>query len=161
MWSDMFPREEANLLSKLVTGKPQTIYAGFDPTAPSLHVGHMAVVSSLLMCQRAGHRVIAVVGGATALVGDPSGKKSDRPELAGDAVGYNAAQLESQLKRLFSNHEELFWPEDWKKRFPLQPALILNNMDWYKQLDLLTFLKQASNIASASFFQKIILCLNP
>ena len=58
--------------------KPTAVYAGFDPTAPSLHVGNLLILSSLLHFQRAGHQVVILLGGATARIGDPSGKNSDR-----------------------------------------------------------------------------------
>ncbi|CAG0920729.1 unnamed protein product [Notodromas monacha] len=140
IWSDLFPREDVNGLADLLIGKPQTIYAGFDPTSASLHVGHLAVISALLQCQRSGHRVVAVVGEATAVVGDPTGKKSDRPELVAEDAAKNSSAIEKQLNKIFRNHEEHFWPDDFKKRFPLTPALILNNLEWHRSLSVPRFL---------------------
>ena len=66
------------VVSVLESSKPTTVYAGFDPTAPSLHVGNLLVLTSLLHFHRAGHQVVILLGGATARIGDPSGKNSER-----------------------------------------------------------------------------------
>jgi len=76
-----------------------TCYAGFDPTARSLHVGHLVVVMGLAYFQRSGHRPIAVVGGGTGMIGDPSGKSTERPLLSPEAVKENIAGLRGQLER--------------------------------------------------------------
>lgn len=86
-------------IQKLVGDGSTTIYCGFDPTAPSLHAGSLVPILTLARLQRAGHRVIAVCGGATAMVGDPSGKTSMRPMLAREDLERNVAGIRSQMER--------------------------------------------------------------
>ena len=75
--------------------------AGFDPTAPSLHVGNLLVIMGLLQAQRAGHKSLALIGGFTAKIGDPSGKSSERPSLTEDVIDANTKGIERNLKRIF------------------------------------------------------------
>jgi tyrosyl-tRNA synthetase len=82
---------------------PPSVYAGFDPTAPSLHLGHVGVLMALLRLQRAGLRPIALVGGATALIGDPTGRSAERPQLPREAVAANAARLRALLEPLLGS----------------------------------------------------------
>ena len=83
----------------LIDGPPRTVYAGFDPTADSLHVGNLVPILGLSRLQKAGHRIIAVCGGATALVGDPSGKTSLRPMIDNERLNSNLAGIRPQLER--------------------------------------------------------------
>lgn len=101
----------------------QTIYAGFDPTASSLHVGNLLVIMGLLHAQRGGHYSIALLGGATALIGDPSGRKTERSLITNtQIIENNTNSIEQQLLRIFRNHEQCLWP---RKRghqdLPLKP----------------------------------------
>lgn len=112
LWADFFPDSNVNKFIEELTSKPQTIYSGFDPTADSLHVGNLLIIMALLHCQRAGHNVIALVGGATAQIGDPSGRKSERPQLSVSEVQANSQKIFENLNRIFSNHKEYFWKED-------------------------------------------------
>lgn len=101
-------------------GGQKTVYAGFDPTGPSLHVGHLAVLMALLHCSRAGINVIALVGGATGMIGDPSGKSTDRVALESELVKANAASISAALRKIFDNHANLLW-DDKKGKEPLKP----------------------------------------
>jgi tyrosyl-tRNA synthetase len=74
-------------------------YIGFDPTAPSLHVGSLLVIMLLVHLQRHGHRPVALVGGGTGLIGDPSGKTAERPLAEPDVIAANTAQIRKQLER--------------------------------------------------------------
>ena len=112
------------LTSGLVTG-----YIGFDPTADSLHVGSLLTVMGLARLQRAGHRPIAIVGGGTGMIGDPSGKSQERTLLSRDAVDANVAGIKRQLER-FLDFET-----------GANAALIVNNADWLARFDLLGFLR--------------------
>lgn len=96
-------------MKQLFKGSPQSIYAGFDPTADSLHVGNLLVIMGLLHCQRAGHNPIALVGGATGLIGDPSGRKTERNQLGELVIETNLKAIEQQLRRVFRNHEDCLW----------------------------------------------------
>jgi len=106
---------------------PVTCYIGFDPTATSLHVGSLVPIMALAHMQRQGHRPIALVGGGTALIGDPSGKTEMRQILRRDQVDANAEALEKQL----SNYV----------RFSGDGAVLLNNADWLTALNYIEFLR--------------------
>ena len=83
----------------LAEGEAADPYAGFDPTADSLHVGHLVALMILRRFQQAGHRPIALVGGATGMIGDPSGKSEERNLLSVDELRANVAGMEPQLRR--------------------------------------------------------------
>jgi tyrosyl-tRNA synthetase len=107
--------------------KPITCYIGFDPTATSLHVGSLLPIMSLAHMQRCGHRPIALVGGGTALVGDPSGKTEMRQMLSREAIDENAEKLKVQLGQFID--------------FSSGRALLLNNADWLAPLNYIEFLR--------------------
>jgi tyrosyl-tRNA synthetase len=107
--------------------KPISCYIGFDPTASSFHVGSLVPIMALAHMQRHGHRPIAVVGGGTALVGDPSGKTEMRQMLSPERVNQNAEDLKKQLARFVS--------------FEKGRAILLNNAEWLNQLKYIPFLR--------------------
>jgi tyrosyl-tRNA synthetase len=107
---------------------PATAYIGFDPSADSLHVGSLLQVLGLARLQRAGHRPIAVVGGGTGMIGDPSGKSAERNLLTADMLEANVAGQRRQLERLL----DFSGPRG---------ALLVNNLDWLGKLDLIGFLR--------------------
>jgi tyrosyl-tRNA synthetase len=116
------------LPARLARG-PITGYVGFDPTADSLHVGSLVPVMGLVWLQRTGGRPIILVGGGTGLVGDPSGKRSERPMLSAEAVEANTAAIRRQLERFL----EFEGPT---------AARMMNNLDWLGRLGLLEFLRE-------------------
>lgn len=120
---ELLPRPQ---MTKMFEKSPQTIYAGFDPTADSLHVGNLLVILGLLHCQRAGHQPIALVGGATGLIGDPSGRKTERSQMLGNIVDNNLLAIKKQLERIFQNHQDCLWDDSKKKArlLPLKYRLI-------------------------------------
>ncbi|GHE72437.1 MULTISPECIES: tyrosine--tRNA ligase [Roseivirga] len=124
MIHDIMPGTEEQLSKEMTTG-----YVGFDPTADSLHIGNLVPVMLLVHLQRAGHKPIALVGGATGLVGDPSGKSAERPLLDTDALNHN---LESQKKQL-----QKFLNFDCGEN----SAEIVNNYDWFKNFGFLEFIR--------------------
>jgi tyrosyl-tRNA synthetase len=105
-----------------------TIYAGFDPTADSLHLGHVVPIMALAHFQRAGHRVIMLVGGATGMVGDPSGRSEERNLLTREQVAANVVAVRKQL--------QCFLDFDGAN-----PAVILNNLDWIGPISFLDWLR--------------------
>ena len=117
---------EEELKSYLESGKA-TCYIGFDPTASSLHVGSLVPIMSLAHMQRHGHRPIALVGGGTGLVGDPSGKTEMRKLLTAEMVDKNSIGIKKQLSRFL----------DFKK----DKALMVNNADWLTKLEYIPFLR--------------------
>ncbi|XP_073733827.1 tyrosine--tRNA ligase, mitochondrial [Callorhinus ursinus] len=124
---ELFDRGTANF--------PQTIYCGFDPTADSLHVGHLLALLGLFHFQRAGHNVIALVGGATARLGDPSGRTKEREALEPERVRSNARALRQGLEAMVANHEQLFANGRTWGSFT-----VLDNSAWYQKQHLVDFL---------------------
>ncbi|MEO8259213.1 MAG: tyrosine--tRNA ligase [Acidobacteriota bacterium] len=118
-------------LAELFATAPVTGYIGFDPTASSLHVGSLLTVMGLARLQRFGHRPIAIVGGGTGMIGDPSGKSQERVLLSAEQIEGNVAGIRRQLER-FLDFEA-----------PGNPARIVNNADWLGAIDLLSFLRDA------------------
>uniref|UniRef100_A0A182R226 Tyrosine--tRNA ligase n=1 Tax=Anopheles funestus TaxID=62324 RepID=A0A182R226_ANOFN len=133
---DVFPAETIDKARTMLGSKSQTVYAGFDPTANSLHVGNLLVLIGLLHTQRAGHQPIALVGGATGLIGDPSGRKTERQLLETEAVQHNVSCIKRQIEQIFSNHERFFW----NKPDTLKPVIVVNNADWYRQYSFVDFM---------------------
>ena len=91
---------EADLLRKLKKGRPLRIKAGFDPTAPDLHLGHTVLINKMALFQRLGHEVIFLIGDFTGLIGDPTGRNATRPPLTPDDVKANAATYQSQIFKI-------------------------------------------------------------
>lgn len=134
MIHDIMPGTEEQLSKEMTTG-----YVGFDPTADSLHIGNLVPVMLLVHLQRAGHKPVALVGGATGLVGDPSGKSAERPLLDTDALNHN---LESQKKQLqkFLNFDE-----------SKNAAEIVNNYDWFKDIGFLEFIRDVGKHITVNY----------
>ena len=115
-------------LVREVLFEPITCYIGFDPTAKSLHVGSLLPIMSLAHMQRQGHRPLVVVGGGTALVGDPSGKDEARPVMTRQQIESNAEGIKEQLSQFIE--------------FSDGKALMLNNADWLARLNYIDFLRE-------------------
>jgi tyrosyl-tRNA synthetase len=118
-------------LSDLLEKERVTAYIGFDPTASSLHVGSLLPVMALARLQRFGHSPIAIVGGGTGMIGDPSGKSQERGLLSLDEIEANLAGIRHQLGRFLDFDT------------PSHAARIVNNADWLGTVDLLSFLRDA------------------
>lgn len=117
---------EAKIKEMLET--PQVIYCGFDPSASSMHMGNFVMILTLVRLQKAGHKIIAVVGGATGMIGDPSGKSAERNLLDIESLNYNTAQIAAQLGKYL----DLSDPKRGE---------ILNNYDWLSKINILEFLR--------------------
>ncbi|MBP6865753.1 MAG: tyrosine--tRNA ligase [Candidatus Didemnitutus sp.] len=117
------------LRARLATGQPITVYCGFDPTGDSLHVGHLMGQLTLARFQRAGHHAIALAGGATGMVGDPSGRSSERNLLTREQLDHNIACIKAQLSRLLD-----FTAAP-------NPARLVDNADWIAPFSFLEFLR--------------------
>lgn len=109
--------------------KPRTMYIGFDPTADSMHVGHLMQVMTLRRFQQAGHRPIALVGGATGMIGDPSGKSQERNLLTVDQLHANTEALKNQMQNFIEFDEAG------------GGAVLANNLDWMNEFSFLEFLR--------------------
>src|SRR6266568_2618602 len=127
-WRELFYDASEGLRDALAAG-PITGYIGFDPTAASLDVGSLLTVMGLARLQRAGHSPIAIVGGGTGLIGDPSGKTQERTLLTMEQVQANVGGIRAQLARFL----------DFDR--PGNPARIVNNADWLVPMDLMSFLR--------------------
>jgi tyrosyl-tRNA synthetase len=125
MLQDIIPETEEYLLKNKTTG-----YIGFDPTADSLHIGSLVPIILLMHFQRAGHNPIALVGGATGMVGDPSGKSEERNLLDEETLNKNVAGVKAQLAR-FLNFESS----------TENAAQLVNNYDWMKKISLIEFVR--------------------
>ncbi len=110
--------------------KPLTVYAGFDPTSDSLQAGNFVTIMALAHLQRAGHKVIALVGGATGLIGDPSGKSKERNLLGTEQVERNLVGIKENLSRFID-----FDPAS------ANPALLVNNYDWFRNFTFIDLLR--------------------
>jgi len=118
--------DEAGLRAKLE--QPTTCYVGYDPTASSLHVGNLFTIMALAHMQRHGHRPIAIVGGGTGMIGDPSGKTEMRQLLTAERIEENLQAIKGQIGRLVD--------------FSEGKALIINNADWLLGLNYISFLRE-------------------
>jgi len=119
--------DEAALTALLAAG-PLTFYAGFDPTAPSLHVGSMIPLMAMAQLARAGHRPIAVLGGGTAMVGDPSGRSELRQMMTVEAIAENRRMIEPQVRTFLAAAAD--------------SAIIVDNAEWLAPLGYLEFLRE-------------------
>ncbi|MBQ3552733.1 MAG: tyrosine--tRNA ligase [Clostridia bacterium] len=115
-------------IKELLAKEKVSFYIGFDPTADSLHIGHYVALITIAHMQRAGHRPIVLLGGGTAMVGDPSGKTDMRKMLTKEDIDNNAANFQKQMSRLISFEGE-------------NAAIIVNNRDWIRSLSFLDFMR--------------------
>jgi len=134
MLHDMIPGLEEQLQKELTTA-----YIGFDPTAPSLHIGNLAAIMLLKHFQLAGHKPIALVGGATGMIGDPSGKSAERDFLSEDTLRANQIGIKAQLEKFLD--------------FTDAPnaAEVVNNYDWFKDFSFLGFLREAGKFLTVNY----------
>ncbi|HLX57141.1 MAG TPA: tyrosine--tRNA ligase [Ktedonobacteraceae bacterium] len=116
-------------LQEVVSKDKLTGYIGFDPTAASLHVGHLLQIMQLLRLQQHGHRPIALVGGGTGMIGDPSGKTIERQLLSKEQVAFNVESIREQLAHFL----------DFDSR--TNPAMLVNNSDWLASISMIDFLR--------------------
>jgi len=134
MVHDIMPGTEEALNKKVSAG-----YIGFDPTADSLHVGHLVQIMTLVHFQRAGHKPFALVGGATGMVGDPSGKSKERNLLDAETLNHNVACVKGQLEKFLDfNCGE-------------NAAEMVNNFDWFKEMSFLDFIRDVGKHISISY----------
>ena len=132
---DVIPGTEEQLNKEMTSG-----YIGFDPTADSLHVGNLVPITLLMRLQRAGHKPYALVGGATGMIGDPSGKSQERNLLNLDDIRHNAGGIKKQLEK-FLNFD------------PALPnaAVMVNNYDWFSGISFLDFIRDTGKHISINY----------
>ena len=124
----LYQSTDEEKLKELLNGEPITVYTGTDPTADSLHIGHCVPACIMRRLQKAGHKVIILVGGATAAIGDPTGKTDMRPMLSHKQLQHNI----EGIKRAYSK----FLDFDGEN-----PAIIVNNADWFAGYDYVNFMR--------------------
>lgn len=132
---DIMPGTEEQLLKEMTSG-----YIGFDPTADSLHIGSLVPILLLVHLQKAGHKPYALVGGATGMVGDPSGKSEERNLLSEDVLAKNQAGVKKQLEKFldFDNSKA-------------NAAVMVNNYDWFKEMGFLQFIREAGKHITVNY----------
>lgn len=134
MIQDIMPGTEEQLAKEMTTG-----YCGFDPTSDSLHVGNLLPIMLLKHLQLAGHKPIALVGGATGMVGDPSGKSAERNLLDGETLQNNINGVKKQLSKFldFENGENA--------------AIMVNNLDWMKEMSFIDFIREVGKHITVNY----------
>ena len=116
--------------------EPTTFYVGFDPTADSLHIGHYIPIMAMAHMQRAGHRPIALMGGGTAMIGDPSGKTDMRKMMTVETIDHNVECIKQQMSRFLD--------------FSGDKAIIVNNADWLRNLNFIEFMRDIGAMFSVN-----------
>ena len=134
MIHDIMPGTQEQLEKEMTSA-----YIGFDPTADSLHIGSLVQIMTLVHLQRAGHKPFALVGGATGMVGDPSGKSKERNLLSSDVLDYNVKCVHEQLAR-FLNFD-----------CGANSAEMVNNFDWFKEINFLDFIRDVGKHISVNY----------
>jgi len=135
MVQDITPGTEEQLNKEMTTG-----YIGFDPTADSLHIGNLVPIILLIHLQKCGHKPIALVGGATGMVGDPSGKSEERNLLSEDILNHNVACVKAQLQKFLNFDTSLS-----------SAAEMVNNYDWFKQITFLDFIRDTGKHITVNY----------
>ncbi|ACY12754.1 tyrosine--tRNA ligase [Haliangium ochraceum] len=133
---DVSHREE---LGELLQGEAISVYAGYDPTATSLHVGNLIPTIILARLQRIGCRPIALVGGATGMIGDPTGKSDERNLLDEDTLQANVAAIRAQLGRFFDFDDSA------------TGAKLVNNLDWFRDIGFIPFLRDIGKLLTVNY----------
>jgi tyrosyl-tRNA synthetase len=133
MVHDVMPGTEEQLNKEVTAG-----YIGFDPTADSLHIGHLVQIMTLVHFQRCGHKPVALVGGATGMVGDPSGKSAERNLLSEDVLRHNVACVREQLEKFL----------DFTGA---NGAEMVNNYDWFKEFRFLDFIRDVGKHITVNY----------
>ncbi len=126
-WRGLVHQKTADDLGEILDSRKITFYNGYDPTAASLHIGHLLPLTMMRHMQRDGHQVIALVGGGTGMIGDPSGKSTERNLLSMDEIEHNAKLIGAQIERILD--------ADGKR------PIHVNNIEWLGQMGLLEFLR--------------------
>ncbi len=132
---DIIPGTEEQLLKEMTSG-----YIGFDPTADSLHVGNLVPITLLMRLQRAGHKPYALLGGATGMIGDPSGKSVERNLLDLETIQYNIDCQRKQLERFINFSDSV-----------PNAAVLVNNYDWFKNFSFLEFIRDAGKHINVAY----------
>lgn len=135
MLQDIMPGTEEQLLKEMTTA-----YVGIDPTADSLHIGHLCGIMMLRHFQRCGHKPIALLGGATGMIGDPSGKSAERNLLTEETLRHNVAAIRAQLEHFLDFNSDA-----------VNAAELVNNYDWMKDYTFLAFTRDIGKLITVNY----------
>jgi tyrosyl-tRNA synthetase len=135
MIQDIMPGTEEQLAKEMTSA-----YIGFDPTSDSLHIGSLVPILLLVHLQKAGHKPYALVGGATGMIGDPSGKSEERNLLSTEVLAHNQAGIKQQLERFLNFDDSL-----------PNKAEMVNNYDWFKEISFLEFIRDAGKHITVNY----------
>ena len=135
MIQDIMPGTEEQLNKEVTSG-----YIGFDPTADSLHIGSLVPILLLVHLQKAGHKPVALVGGATGMVGDPSGKSEERNMLSEEVLEKNVKGIQAQLKKYLDFNSPV-----------INAAIMVNNYDWFKSISFLDFIRDVGKHITVNY----------
>ncbi|MEK4284375.1 MULTISPECIES: tyrosine--tRNA ligase [unclassified Ureibacillus] len=126
-------------LEKLLSGEKISLYVGVDPTADSMHIGHIVPLLTLRRFQQAGHKPVLLVGGATGMIGDPSGRSTERQLLTKEQIEKNVNGLKKQMERIFE-----FGDSE-------NSAILVNNYEWISQMNVIDFLRDYGKLINVNY----------
>ncbi|HWK23787.1 MAG TPA: tyrosine--tRNA ligase [Ureibacillus sp.] len=135
----LYQQTDAEGMEKLLSEEQVSLYVGVDPTADSMHIGHIVPLLTLRRFQQAGHRPVLVVGGATGMIGDPSGRSTERNLLTEEQIAHNVAGLKAQMERIFE-----FGANE-------NGAQLVNNYDWVGKLSVIDFLRDYGKLVNVNY----------
>ena len=135
----LYQQTDAEGMEKLLNEEKVSLYVGVDPTADSMHIGHIVPLLTLRRFQQAGHRPILLVGGATGMIGDPSGRSEERNLLTEEQIARNVAGLKAQMERIFDFGEDG------------NGAQLVNNYDWVGKMSIIDFLRDYGKLVNVNY----------
>lgn len=135
----LYQQTDAEGMEKLLNTEKVSLYVGVDPTADSMHIGHIVPLLTLRRFQQAGHRPVLVVGGATGMIGDPSGRSTERNLLTEEQIAHNVAGLKAQMERIFDFGEDG------------NGAQLANNYDWVGKMSVIDFLRDYGKLVNVNY----------
>lgn len=136
----LYQQTDAEGMEELLNKEKVSIYVGVDPTADSMHIGHIVPLLTLRRFQNAGHRPVLLVGGATGMIGDPSGRSTERNLLTAEQIDKNVAGLKAQMERIFEFNDE-----------KENGAILVNNYDWVGSMNVIDFLRDYGKLVNINY----------
>jgi len=135
----LYQQTDEEGMAKLLTDEKVSLYVGVDPTADSMHIGHIVPMLTLRRFQQAGHQPILLVGGATGMIGDPSGRSTERNLLTSEQIEYNVNCIKGQLGRIFDFNNDI------------NGAKLVNNYDWFGKMTTIEFLRDFGKLININY----------
>ncbi len=135
----LYQQTDEEGMAKLLDDEKVALYVGVDPTADSMHIGHIVPMLTLRRFQQAGHQPILLVGGATGMIGDPSGRSTERNLLTGEQIEHNVNCIKGQLRRIFDFNNEA------------NGAQLVNNYDWFGNMTTIEFLRDFGKLININY----------